>query len=210
MDNFAIILPIKIQMSNCNILRFDSSNIMKNILKEKYWLLRVKQYQDAEAYGKIYDAYVEQIFRFISFKVATVEDAEDITAEVFLKAWQYIKTSDKKIENLNALLYRTARNAVIDYYRDKRRTEMPMSDQEQFENIMDSRNIMVEMDSQIGINEIQKYLDQLKDEYREVLVLRHIEEFSINEIASIIGKSRSNVRVILHRATKCLRDLMEK
>lgn len=183
---------------------------MKNILKEKYWLLRVKQYQDAEAYGKIYDSYVEQIFRFISFKVGTVEDAQDITAEVFLKAWQYIKTSDKKIENLNALLYRTARNAVIDYYRNKHRTEMPMSDQEQYENIVDTRNVEVEVDLQIEVSKIEKYLDKLKDEYREVLVLKYIEEFSINEIAEIIGKSRSNVRVILHRALKCLRDQIEK
>jgi RNA polymerase sigma-70 factor, ECF subfamily len=180
----------------------------RNSLKEKYLVFRVKNHKDPEAYGELYDHYVERIYRFILFKVSSVEDAEDISAEVFLKSWQYIRNTDKKIGNLNALLYKMARNAVIDYYRNKRRNELPMSDQSQYENIMEQRNLEEEIDVKIGVNNIEKYLDQLKDEYREVVILRYIEQYSVNEIAEILNKSTSNIRVILHRAIKRLKELI--
>ncbi len=179
-----------------------------NSLQEKYLLFRVKFQKDPDAYGELYDLYVERIYRFVFFKVRSKEDAEDISAEVFLKVWQYIKNSDTKIGNLNALLYRTARNAVIDYYREKRRTDLSLTEQEYFEKIVDSRNMEREVEMKIELETVEKYLDQLKDEYRDVLLLRHVESFSLDEIATIMQKSSSNVRVILHRATKRLKELM--
>ncbi|MFA6537252.1 MAG: sigma factor, partial [Patescibacteria group bacterium] len=78
----------------------------KASLKEKYLIYKVRQSKDAEAYGKLYDYYVERIYRFIFFKVNNVETAEDLTSEVFLKTWEYINKTNKKISNLNALFYR--------------------------------------------------------------------------------------------------------
>jgi len=180
----------------------------RNSIQEKYLIFRIKQHKDPDAYGQLYDHYVTRIYRFVFFKVSSSEDAEDITADVFLKTWQYIRNTDKKIGNLNALLYKMSRNAVIDYYRSKRRTEMPMSDQSSYEDIMDKRDIEAEVEVKMEIENIEKYLDQLKDEYREVVILRHVEQYSINEIAEILEKSVSNVRVILHRAIKRLKELI--
>ena len=178
-----------------------------NALQEKYLLYRIKYEKDSSAYGKLYDAYIDKIYRYISFKINQVEDVEDITAEVFLKVWQYIKTSDKRIDNLNALLYRMARNAVIDHYRSRQRDEMPMSDQEHYENIMDSREIDMELNVKLDMEKVETYLDHLKEEYRDAIVLRYVEQFSVAEIAHIMQKSTSNVRVILHRALERLREL---
>ena len=65
--------------------------------KEKYFLLQVQYRKDPEAFARLYDMYVSRIFRFVYFKVSSEEDAQDLTAEVFLKAWEYIKKQDRKL-----------------------------------------------------------------------------------------------------------------
>ncbi|MEK7159641.1 MAG: RNA polymerase sigma factor [Patescibacteria group bacterium] len=179
----------------------------KASLKEKFLIYKVRQNKDAESYGKLYDYYVDRIFRFILFKVAGFEIAEDLTSEVFLKTWEYINGTPKKIGNLNALLYKVARNCVIDYYRSKSR-EAICTDEECFENICDERNDLVEETAdKIDIQSIEKHLSKLKDAYREVIILKYIEDFSVSEIAELIDKSNGTVRVLLHRAMKALKDI---
>lgn len=181
--------------------------MLKDSLHQKYLLYKVRQQKDATAYGQLYDYYVGRIFRFVLFKVPGREEAEDITSEVFLKTWEYINTTDKKIKNLNALLYRVARNSVIDFYRTRRSGEQK-SDEEYLEQIQDSRDMQKDVEVKIDAQNLQGMLKKLKDVYREVLVLKYIEEFSIEEIAQIMGKSKGNVRVLLHRATVALKELM--
>ena len=181
----------------------------KNSLQEKYLIFKIKHSKDPEAYGKLYDLYVDRIFRFVLFKVSSVEEAEDITSEVFLKAWNYIRTATRRIDNLNALLYRMARNAIIDFYREKRRTELPLLPEVQYKSIIEKRDLEQEIDQKIEIKNIQTYLNQIKDEYREVIILRYVEDFSIEEISEMLSKSKGNVRVLLHRALERLRVLME-
>lgn len=178
----------------------------KASLKEKILIYKVRQNKDAESYGQLYDIYVDRIFRFIFFKVSTVEIAEDLTSEVFLKTWEYINKTSSKIENINALLYRVARNRVIDYYRIKKR-ETTTSDEEYMERIQDKRNLEAETDVKVDLKNVEKYLEHLKDVHREIIILKYIEEFSITEIAGILEKSKGNVRVVLHRAMKALKDI---
>ncbi|HCC22913.1 TPA: hypothetical protein DF272_01905 [Candidatus Falkowbacteria bacterium] len=179
-------------------------------LKEKYLLYKVRYQHDAGAYGLLYDAYVDKIFRFVLYKVSSVEDAEDITAEVFLKSWQFIRTTNKRVSNLNALLYRIARNAVIDYYRQKKRQDLPLTDEDQYRDIVDSRDVERDIDLKLEVKNIERALDRIKDDYREVIILRYVEDMSINEIASIINKSKSNVRVLLHRAIKRIQEILSE
>jgi RNA polymerase sigma-70 factor, ECF subfamily len=178
----------------------------KASLKEKYLIYRVRQNKDAEAYGQLYDFYVDRIFRFVLFKVATQEIAEDLTSEVFLKTWEYINKTDKKIGNLNALLYRVARNVVIDHYR-ARNKDFVTSDEDFMKQIADKRNVETEVDVSLDISSIEDHLAKLKDVHREIIVLKYIEEFSITEIAEVLEKSKGNVRVLLHRAMKALKDI---
>ncbi|MDX9893213.1 MAG: RNA polymerase sigma factor [Patescibacteria group bacterium] len=177
--------------------------------QEKLLLLRLKK-KDPEAFSKIYDLYVTPIYRFIYFKVASRQDAEDLTSELFLKIWQYATESDEEIENLRALLYRSARNLVIDFYRRNARRDLTR-DEEVLNNVQDERqqSLLARIDTELGMRSIEKVLRQLKDEYREVILLRYVEELSIGEIADILGKSRGSVRVLLHRALKVCKDLID-
>jgi len=176
--------------------------------QEKLLLIRLKK-KDPEAFAQIYDLYVTPIYRFIYFKVSSKQDAEDLTSEVFLKIWQYIAETDHDIENLRALLYRTARNLVIDTYRRKARQDV-VQDAEVMNSIEDERqqSLLSRVDVKLGMEDIEIVLRQIKDEYREVIILRFVEELSVSEISKILDKSKGSVRVLLHRALKVARDLV--
>ena len=175
-------------------------------LQEKFYLYKVRFNKDAEAFGHLYDLYIDKIFRFIFFKVSSREQAEDLTSEVFLKTWEYLTKPDVKVDNFNALIYRIARNAVIDYYRARRQDYLD-EDEEVMESIQDARSLETDLNTQLEFETVEKHLAKLKDAYREVLLLKYIEELSVGEIAKIIGKSSANVRVLIHRATNALKEL---
>ena len=182
---------------------------MSNPLKEKLLLYRVRAKKDPEAFGKIYDLYARRIYRFVYFKVSSEEEAQDLTADVFLKAWSYLlDEKGGEVRHLSALLYGIARNRVIDHYRSRAlRETLPLADGAE-ELLADERMDLKKADAAIDARLLEKRLRSLKDEYREVLVMKHLDELETAEIAKILGKTHGNVRVLLHRATEALRDLV--
>ena len=101
---------------------------MTGKISEKILLYKVQTKKDPEAYAKLYDLYVKRIYRFVFFKVSSEVEAEDITSDVFLKAWNYLN-ANKEVKSFSGLLYRMARNAVIDLYRAKSNsTEVTMAE----------------------------------------------------------------------------------
>ena len=182
-----------------------------NIITEKYLLFKARN-KDPEAYSKIYDLYVDKIYRFVFFKVNSKEDAQDLTSEVFLKTWQYI-ISGKDINNLNAYLYKVARNLVIDHYRKSVQKDVSLDALDQSgENLQIDVKSAIQsqeiLEDKIQMEKIQDKLQDLKNEYREIIILRYVDGLSITEIAEIVEKKKGAVRVILYRAINALRELM--
>ncbi|MCK5466232.1 RNA polymerase sigma factor, partial [Candidatus Parcubacteria bacterium] len=169
-----------------------------------------------EAFSEIYDFYIIRIFRFIYLKTSSKETAEDLASEVFLKYWKRIKEGmeDESLgevisnDKTKAFLYKIARNLIIDFYRKK---EVPTVeiDNDIKDKIRDQKqDILAYVSAKQEVEETMRVLSKLKDEYREIIILRHVEELSFAEIAEIIGKSSGSVRVQLHRATKALKGVM--
>lgn len=184
------------------IIRASPNKPMES-LKTKIFLIRLKKGEPA-AYQKLYDTYVDKIYRFIFFKVSSREDAEDLTSEVFLKVYQYITDQKNVIQHLNALLYQIARHRVIDYYR--RREGHPAVSLDDVSPSELSVRIAPSHDG-VAQGELYSYLQKLKDEYREVVILRYLEGYSTREAAKILGKKSGAVRVLLHRAMKNLTEI---
>ncbi len=178
-------------------------------LEEKLILERAQK-GEREAFAEIYDFYVVKIYRFVYLKVNSKEDAQDLTAEVFLKSWRYL--GEKEINNLKSLLYQIARRLVIDFYRQNRGEGRQKVDLEEVKNTLADKKAdlleKIQLDSEI--EEIKKSLRQLKDEYQEVVILRYVEDLSFKEIADILGKSEGTVRVLSHRALKALKEEVGK
>lgn len=163
--------------------------------------------KEKEVFIEAYDQNVDQIFRFIYFKVSNFEEAQDLTSATFLKAWNYIHKNKINPKTFKALLYRIARNSVIDYYRTK--SGLPEISLEKGSDMADDKqdiSLRAELTSDLVL--IESGLLKLKDEYREVIILRYTEEFSIAEISEILKKSKINTRVLIFRALRALKEII--
>lgn len=180
---------------------------MSSKLTTSYWLWKAKQ-RDPEAFAKVYDLYVDKIYRFVYFKVSDQELAQDFCSDVFLKVWEYINTG-KEVQNLNALLYSTARNLVIDHYRKKSTQDVALPEEaDDFDENMSIDESPVLM-NKIDVQLLGEVMKELKDEYREIILLKYVEDFDLANIAQIMGKKAGATRVLLHRATKSLKELVD-
>lgn len=179
------------------------SSISENIL-----LYKLKAHKDPDAFAALYDIYAKRIYRFVYFKVSGREEAEDITSEVFLKAWNYI-SEEKEVKSFSGLLYKIARNCIIDLYRSKavRHENILLSSLSEGVDLGDAGREATKLNNKLEAQDLIKVIKKLKLEYQEVLTLRYVDELQIEEIAEITGKGNVAVRVTLHRALKKLKTL---
>jgi len=180
-------------------------------LKDKVLLAKIK-HNDRQAFIKAYDQYVDDIYRFIYFKVGKKEEAEDLSSATFLKTWSYLQNNDlTDCRTLKALFYKTARNLVIDHYRKNNHDPNIILSNTENGDIADERqNIAARLELSSDFNLLEDKLRQLKGEYQEVIILRFLNELSFKEIAEVLNKSRGNVRVLLYRAINALKELVRE
>lgn len=162
-----------------------------------------------EQFSQIYDQYIEKIYRFVYLKVDSQETAEDITSKVFIKGWESYQKQGAGIENPRAFLYQIARNAVVDYYRERGRTKTVSS--EILPEIVDSgKNIQEKAVLSADLELAKKAIKKLKQEHQDVIIWHYLEDMPISEIAGLVGKPEGTVRVMLHRGLKELRGLINE
>ena len=153
-----------------------------------------------KSFSRIYDKYIDKIYRFVFLKVDSRETAEDLTAEAFSKTWVSFKKEGQEIENIQAFLYKTARNLVIDHYRQKGKFLVVSANNP---TIVDPRQ---DLEEKAIINSDVEYVRQalanLNEDYQNAIIWYYLDELSIPEIARILGKSRGAVRVMVHRGLK--------
>jgi RNA polymerase sigma-70 factor, ECF subfamily len=170
-------------------------------------LIELSKKGDKQAFGKIYLHFADDIYRYALFKVSDQNDAKDITSETFKKVWSYIDRY--KQQNFKAFLYTVAKNLIIDHYKSVAKNKTIRL--EKIEWIKDSNiNLEKDLKDQEETTKILKKLRKLKASYREVLILRLVQELSIKETASIMKKSSGAVRVLQHRALIKLKKLVKQ
>jgi RNA polymerase sigma-70 factor (ECF subfamily) len=171
-------------------------------------LMALAQDGDAEAFGELYERYSPTVHRFLYAHLNDRLDAEDLTEEVFLRVWRTLPNYNEQGVPLLAYFFKIARNALIDFYRRAARSGMQMT--LETSNIVDHRPdpgdaALARMEHQ----EIRQMLDQLSEDYRNVLVLRFLSELSAGETAHVMGRSEGAVRILQHRALAALREMID-
>lgn len=172
--------------------------------RHKFLLFRVYRFRDTQAYGELYDFFVLRIRRFILFRVPRGEDADELASEVFLRGWEYATASI--VKSPTGFFYRIAKNVVADFYR-KRTQETELGD---IDIASPEPTVSDVLDKNQETQELITRLRELKDEYRDVLVMRYLDEMSVKEIAEALEKTTNNVRVLLHRAKSGLKEITSK
>lgn len=190
---------------------------MTNLL-DSYLLFRLRTKRDPEAFARIYDRYVEAIYRFVYLKLPRKEDAQDLTAETFTRAWQSM-SDGKPVANVRAFLYQIARNLVVDFYRGQKHEpsvdvlvtfEGAGTSPDTERNISESARLPIQpngMEPRAELALIFARLARLKEDYRDVLTLRLIDDLPFSVIGEILGKNTGHIRVIYHRALKALKEI---
>jgi len=155
-----------------------------------------------KTFSKIYDKYIDKIYRFIFLKVSSQEIAQDLTSETFLRGWESFKNGTK-IENPQAFLYRIARNLVTDHYREKGRTQVVSAE---YASIVDPRiNLEERANLNSDLEEIKRGLVKIKDEYQDVIIWHYLDDLPIQEVAKLLDRTEEATRVLLSRALTSLR-----
>ena len=168
-------------------------------------LVKKAQDGDTDAFEQLYQQFFLPIYRYAAFRVPK-EIAEDIVADVFVKAWE--KLHQYKVQKgvpFGAWLFRIARHTVIDTYRhDRHFDEVP-------EDIADTDELN-RPDAGIKNREVLKVvrdaLDQLPRRYREILVLSYIAELPHHEVARVLRMTEGGVRILKFRALRKLESLL--
>lgn len=182
--------------------------MVKRSLTDQSLVYKVQTFQDRDAYTELYQKYVTDIYRFVAYKVPTQHDAEELTSDVFLKVWERLTDTNKKaIRGFRPFLYQTARNTIIDWYRKKSTTNELSTELHKLQ-VPAPDTLADNTDAKLMVGNLLDLLDTLKSEYKEALLLKHVEELSTKEIATVLGKKPAAVRVTLHRATKALEAKM--
>jgi RNA polymerase sigma-70 factor (ECF subfamily) len=156
---------------------------------------------DPGPFERVYDAHVVAIYRFIYARVGNHPDAEDLTAQVFVRAVEQLDTT-RDPGQIAAWLYRVAQNATADYWRAFYRLPLVGVDHVApgWEPADDSGPVM-EPDERASVR-VQALLRRLPDHYRRVLELRFLERLSVAETASAMGITSGNARVLQYRALR--------
>ena len=176
------------------------------MLEDEQKLVKKAKDGEVEAFGLLYDHYLPKIYRFVLLKVSHREEAEDLTHQAFLKAWENIDQYNFKGYSFGSWLYRIAKNITVDYYRSLR-TEVST---EEISELSVESFPFGSLDQKIEWEGLVQGIRQLKDVEQDVLIMRFVEDLSPKEIAEVIGKSEGAVKVIQHRAVNNLKKVIEK
>ena len=149
--------------------------------------------------------YSDELVRFAFGYVKSEAAAEDVVSDVFATLFMKAKRFSEE-DQLRAFLYKMTRNRAVDYLRRHRR-ELPLEDVEGAISVPDSEGRLLEKERDEALH---RCLAQLPTQYREVLELTWFEEFSNEQVASILGKSAKQVYNLRSRAKETLKKMLEK
>lgn len=159
---------------------------------------------NAEKFGELYDAYIRKIYDFIYYKTHHKETAEDIASIVFIKVFEKIKSFDCAKGTFSSWIYRIARNSVVDHYRTKK----PTINIDDVWDLSGREDIVRDFDTAQKIEKVEKYIQALNSEQRDIVMLRVWQEMSYKEIAEIMEKSEAACKMTFSRAMGELRSRM--
>ena len=182
---------------------------MDTIRRDEELLIKKAISGDREAFGYLYDHYFNQIFKYLLIRTNTQEDAEDMTENVFMKAWEHLPHfgGKKKDRNFRPWLYKIAHNTVVDHYRTRKHF-LPLETalQTSFGDGEPDRIALKNEESR----RIKKAIKRLDETSQKVIVSRFISGLSHRETALSIGISENNVRVIQYRALRKIGDMLRE
>lgn len=161
-----------------------------------------------EAFGELYMMHLDAIYRYVYFRVGDPHDSEDLTEQVFLKAWESLTGYKDYGHPFTSWLYRIAHNLIIDYHRRKKTVpDANIDDPEKPEAIQPHGMLNQIIDTEEASSLVSAIV-RLPEEQQQVIILRFVEGMNHSEVARILNKSEGACRMIQNRALIALNQLL--
>jgi RNA polymerase sigma-70 factor (ECF subfamily) len=172
-------------------------------------LLNLASSGDREAFGLLYERYINKIYSYVFYRTGNRNDAEDLTERVFYRALRHIGNYDNRGLPFSAWLYRIAHNLVANWHRDNsRRKEIQLD-----EGFLSTKSqnhpeqeLLLSEEHQILLEIIQSF----PPERQQLLILKYVEHLSNAEIGRIMGRTEGAIKSLYHRTLIALREEMGK
>ena len=168
----------------------------------------VLQAQDGhtDAFAKLYDRFVQPIYRYIYYKV-NKSDVFDLTEAVFLKAWENLQSYRKSSASFSAWLFRIAHNLVVDHYRLHKEPEQLDINVVDDKRDTDPRFLA---EHKLTQRTLKIAIAKLNRKHQQIILLSFINDLDNQEISKIIGKSEGSLRILKFRALKALKNILQE
>jgi RNA polymerase sigma-70 factor (ECF subfamily) len=171
-------------------------------------VVEAAQAGDLEAVGSLYDAHINQVYRYALARLGNVQDAEDVVSEIFYKMLNGLPHYQWRKVPFAAWLMRIAHNEVVSF---TRRNGRHASDTELPEEILDrgrNNDPAENAERQLALEDLRKAVLLLPEAQREVIILRFASGLSVADTAKALGKQENNVKVLQHKGMQRLQVLM--
>jgi len=165
--------------------------------------------EDPEAFGVLYERYVDQIYQYVFYRTSNRYDAEDLTAKTFYKALANLNRYQYRGVPFSAWLYRIAHNLVANWHRDRqRRKAIPLDslvlagkDREATEHLLESSE---------RVEVVGEAIATLAPDRQELLILKFMSGLSNREIGGVMGRSEGAIKALYHRTLLALRKDLQR
>jgi RNA polymerase sigma-70 factor (ECF subfamily) len=161
---------------------------------------------ESEALSQLYEHYSPRVYRFVNARLSSIEDAEDVTTEIFLKIIDGIGSFTWRGIPFGAWVFRIARNEVVSHVRRQKSRASTTELTESTPAMIPDHSAAVEQ--QLTFEMVRKAIDRLPEAQRQVVSLRFLAGLSVAETASALSKTENNVKVLQHKAIAKLQVLV--
>jgi RNA polymerase sigma-70 factor (ECF subfamily) len=170
-------------------------------------LVALAQQGDGEAFGQVYDAYVDSVYRYLYYRVGSHALAEDLTSETFLRALRRLDSFTWQGKDIGAWFTTIARNLVADHVKSSR-FKLEVSTADMLDADRADAGIEDEVLGRLQSAALLDAVRKLKPEQQECVVLRFLQGLSVAETAEVLGRSEGAVKQLQLRAVRALAKLL--
>jgi RNA polymerase sigma-70 factor (ECF subfamily) len=160
--------------------------------------------EDPAAFGRLYDRYVQPIYRYVYSRVGSTYEAEDITSQTFMTAYESLPRYQER-GYFSAWLFRIAQSKMNDHFRRSRR-EVGLEAAERIIQREDALGALIQDEE---LSRLRSLIKELNDDERELIRLRYVADLSFVEMAELLGKREDAVKKSFYRLLERLKGQME-
>ncbi len=166
--------------------------------------LVVAALENPAAFGRLYDRFIQRIYRYVYSRVGDAHEAEDITSQTFIAAYESLGRYRERGQ-FSAWLFRIARSKMNDHFRRNRR-EVGLDAAERIVEVDDALGALIQNEELIRLRSLIK---KINDDERELIRLRYVADLSFVEMGELLGKREDTVKKSVYRLLERLKGQME-